>query len=98
MGNTFLNKPGGPLYDPGRQAVTKAWFKPKPPNTPDAPIPVAPAEPNNAASMQEMQAERMNQARRKSLNQTIFSGNSGGYSPAAAGASPNLGSTATRTG
>ena len=98
MGNTWLNKPGGPLYDPLRQAVTKKLFKPDKPAMPDAPIPTAPAEANSAASMQEMQAERMNQARRKSLNQTIFSGNSGGYNPATAGASPNLGSSATRTG
>lgn len=98
MGNTWMNKPGGPLYDPLRQAITKKLFKPNMPAMPAAPIPTAPAEANNAASMQEMQAERLQQSSRKSLNQTIFSGNSGGYSPAAAGASPNLGSTATRTG
>lgn len=97
MGNTWLNKPAGPLYDPLRQAVTKAWFKPDLPPTPEAPIPVAPAESNTAASMQAQQAERMQQARRKSLNSTIFAGG-GGYNPGTAGASPNLGSSATRTG
>lgn len=42
VGNSFLNKPGGPLYDPIRQKATKAMFKPDMPAA--APAQTAPED------------------------------------------------------
>lgn len=97
MGNTWLNKPGGPLYDPLRQAATKAMH-PKGPDMPPVPNATPPQEPNGAAELQAQNALQMQQNRRKSLNSTIFAGGTGGYNPGTAGASPSTGGSRTKTG
>lgn len=95
MGNTWLNKPGGPLYDPIRQAATKALFKPNAPATPPVPLPTPPVEPNNAASLQAEQAMMQQQARRRSISSTIYAGAGEG---ATASGAPSTGSSRTKTG
>lgn len=64
---------------------------------PAAPTPTPPVQANNAASLSVQQSEYRQQLRRKSLNQTIYAGATGGYKPAGAGSSAP-GATAVQAG
>ncbi len=77
---------------------------------PAAPTPTPPVQANNAASLSVQQSEYRQQLRRKSLNQTIYAGATGGYKPTGSssvapganavqsGAGPSVSTGATRTG
>lgn len=76
---------------------------------PSPAVAAPPVTANNAAALSVQQAEYRQQLRRKSLNQTIYAGATGGYKPAGgssapganavqAGAAPSVSGGPTKTG
>lgn len=94
MGNSWLNKAGGPLYDPIRNKVFGSKTHASPLD--GAPTPV-PAPPVTSTSAEVLAAEHdigMQNMMKKSVKKSIFAGDTGGWTSGGgnksmfAGASP----------
>lgn len=98
-GSSFFTKPFSPGYDPIRNAVFGIGDSKSstPADAIDAlPVPT-PGSPITPANQQVVQAEQdyaKANLLKKSINRTIFAGDTGGYSSTA----PNLANTAAATG
>lgn len=97
MGNSWLNKPGGPLYDPIRSKVFGNKSK-SPIDGAPTPVPAAPVTSDSAEVLASQHDLSMQNLMKKSVKKTIFAGDTGGWTAGGGNKSLYAGSTPKPSG